>query len=103
MTLPAIGVALALVVGGIGLAIDQGRLVHAAGESQRVMSYGGDHQHIAQHVRGVLGSTDFVLSITSDRDAYTGCVTVSRQTGHWLSGLLGRTQGATSCGLVVPR
>jgi hypothetical protein len=103
LTLPAVGITLAVVVGGIGLAIDHGRLVHAAGDSQRVMSYGGDHQQITQHAHSVLGSTDTVITLSSGSDDYTGCVTISRQSGHWLAGLLGISAEATSCGLVPPR
>jgi hypothetical protein len=113
VTLPAVGLALAVVIGGISLAIDRGRLTHAAADGQRVLSYGGSPSDVTDYVHRVLGATDPIITIGGgegegesegeSRGEYVRCVTVSRPESPWLGRLLAVSREATSCGLVVPR
>ena len=103
LALPAIGLVLAVVVGGIGLTIDRGRLAQAAADGQRVHSYGGNVAEVADYVHRVLGNGDASVTITEGSGEHVSCVTVVRPGLPWLGGLFAEAREATSCGLVVPR
>jgi hypothetical protein len=103
LTLPAVGLTLAIVLGGISLTIDHGRLTHAAADGQRVLSYGGTPTEVADYVHRVLRSTAPTVTISTGGGEHVGCVTVRRPESSWLGGLLAVDREATSCGLVVPR
>ena len=103
LTLPAIGLVLAIVLGGIGLTIDRGRLAQAAADGQRVHSYGGSMAEVADYVDRVLGAGDVTVTITEGSGEHVSCVTVVRPGFFWLGGLFAEAREATSCGLVVPR
>jgi len=103
LTLPAIGLVLAIVLGGIGLTIDRGRLAQAAADGQRVHSYGGTPAEVTDYVHRVLRSPDAIVAITDGTGEHVSCVTVRRPGFSWLGGLFADAREATSCGLVVPR
>lgn len=103
ITLPAVGVALAVIVGGISLTVDRGRLHQAAADAQRIHSYGGQLPEMTSHVHQVLGSMDVVVRVLDGPAAHTSCVTVSRPGSPWVADLMAMPREATSCGLVVPR
>jgi hypothetical protein len=103
LTLPATGLALAIVLGGISLAIDHGRLTHAAAHGQRVLSYGGTPTEVTDYVHRVLASPDATVTMSQGEGEYVGCVTITRPESLWVGRLLAVTREATSCGLVVPR
>jgi anaerobic selenocysteine-containing dehydrogenase len=103
ITLPAIGVALAVIVGGISLTVDRGRLHHAAADAQRIHSYGGSQAEMTTHVQSVLQSSDASVSVGEGPAPHTSCVTVARPIASWVGDLLALPREATSCGLVVPR
>ena len=103
LTLPAIGLVLAIVLGGIGLTIDRGRLAQAAADGQRVHSYGGSTAEVAGYVQRVLGTGNATVAITEGSGEHVSCVTVVRPGFSWLGGLFAEAREATSCGLVVPR
>jgi hypothetical protein len=103
LTLPAIGLVLAIVLGGIGLAIDRGRLAQAAADGQRVHSYGGTPAEVTGYVHRVLGTGDATVAISEGPGEHVSCVTVMRPGFSWLEGLVAEAREATSCGLVVPR
>jgi hypothetical protein len=103
MTLPAVGLALAIVLGGISLTIDHGRLTHAAADGQRVLSFGGTPAEVTDYVHRALRSTDPTVTISGGGGEHVGCVTVTRPGSPWLGSVLAVAREATSCGLVVPR
>lgn len=103
ITLPAIGVALAVIVGGISLTVDRGRLHHAAADAQRIYSYGGSLAEMTSHVHSVLRSSDASVSVGEGPALHTSCVTVVRPSASWVGDLVALPREATSCGLVVPR
>lgn len=103
LILPTIGLVLAIVLGGIGLTIDRGRLAHAAADGQRVHSYGGTHADVTDYVHRVLHTTDARVIITEGAGDNVSCVTVGRPGVSWLGGLFAEASEATSCGVVVPR
>lgn len=100
--MPAVGFALAVVLGGVGLTIDQGRLAQAAADGQRVHSFGGTTSDVSDHVHRILGSTDAVVSVDLDRGQHVSCVTVTRPGFSWIGSLVASSREATSCGLAVP-
>jgi len=96
LTLPAIGLVLAIVLGGIGLTIDRGRLAQAAADGQRVHSYGGSSVDVTDYVHRVLGSADASVAISAGPGEHVSCVTVTRPGGtrvlcdsHQARGFLG--------------
>lgn len=103
ITLPAIGLVLAIVLVGIGLTIDRGRLAQVAADAQRIHSYGGSKAEVADYVHRVLGAGDATVTITEGSGEHVSCVTVMRPGFSWLGGLFAEAREATSCGLVVPR
>lgn len=103
LTLPAVGLALAVVLGGISLTIDRGRLSQAAADGQRVLSYGGSVPQVTEHVHRVLNFPDATVTVSDGPGAHLSCVRVTRPGSHWLGWLLAVEREATSCGLVVPR
>lgn len=103
VTLPAIGVALAVVLGGISLTVDRGRLHHAAADAQRIHSYGGSLAEMTSHVHSVLRSQDPSVNVSEGPANHTSCVTVTRPGTSWVGSLVALPREATSCGLVVPR
>lgn len=103
LTLPAIGLVLAIVLVGMGLTIDRGRLAQAAADGQRVHSYGGSSGEVADYVHRVLGASDATVTITEGLGEHVSCVTVMRPGFFSLGGLFAEAREATSCGLVVPR
>ena len=103
LTLPAIGLVLAIVLGAISVTIDRGRLAQAAADGQRVHSYGGTSADVTDHVHRVLRNTDSHVTITDGAGANVSCVTVERPGSSWLGPLFANARQATSCGLVVPR
>lgn len=103
LTLPAIGLVLAIVLGGAGLTIDRGRLAQAAADGQRVHSFGGTALEVTDYVHGVLRTTEARVTISDGEGDNLSCVTVVRPGFSWLLGLFAEPREATSCGLVVPR
>jgi hypothetical protein len=103
LTVPAIGLALAIVLGGIGLTIDRGRLAQAAADGQRVHSYGGSPADVTDYVHRVLRTSEASVTITDGQGEHVSCVTVVRPGFSWVGELFAIAREATSCGLVVPR
>jgi hypothetical protein len=103
LTLPAIGLVLAIILGGIGLTIDRGRLAQAAADGQRVHSYGGNFADVNNYVNRVLRSTDASVEVFEGAGEHVSCVTVTRPGFSWVGSLFANARQATSCGLVVPR
>ncbi len=103
LTLPAIGLVLAIVLGGIGLTIDRGRLAQAAADGQRVHSYGGSSAEVTDYVHRVLRGSDAQVAIAPGAAEHVSCVTVTRPGFSWLGTFFAEAREATSCGLVVPR
>jgi hypothetical protein len=103
ITMPAVGLVLAIVLGGIGMSIDRGRLHQAAADGQRVLSYGGTPADVTAYVYRTLRSTNAIITIGAGPGEGLGCVTVKRENTQWLAGLLTIDRESTSCGLVIPR
>ena len=103
LTLPAIGLALAIVLGGISLTIDRGRLTQAAADGQRVHSFGASTGEVTDYVHRVLGGSDALVVISPGEREHLSCVTVTRPGSSWVGSLFANARKATSCGLVVPR
>jgi hypothetical protein len=103
LTLPAVGLVLAFVLGAIGLTIDRGRLAQAAADGQRVHSYGGTAADVTDYVHRVLRTSEASIIISEGEADHVSCVTVTRPGFSWLGGFFAEAREATSCGLVVPR
>lgn len=103
LTLPAVGLVLAIVLGGIGLGIDRGRLAQAAADGQRVHSYGASSSDVTDYVHRVLRTSDAAVVISEGTGDHVSCVTVTRPGFSWVASLFANAREATSCGLVVPR
>ena len=103
LTLPSVGIALALVLGGISLGVERGRLHQAASDGARLLSYGASPAEISGHVQGVLRSSAVDVTIDDGPVEHTGCVRVQKTDANWVTTLLAVEREAHSCGLVVPR
>jgi hypothetical protein len=103
LTLPSVGLALALALGGISLGVERGRLHQAASDGQRLLSYGASRPDISWHVQSVLRSPAVEVTIVDGPAEHTGCVRVRKTDASWVTTLLPVDREAHSCGLVVPR
>ncbi len=103
LTLPAVMVALAVVLGGIGVGIDRGRLLQAAADGQRVLAYGGSVDEATSHIHQLLSSADPIITVEDGPAPHITCVRVTRPQHRVWSSVVGSDRTAVSCGLQVPR
>jgi hypothetical protein len=103
LTLPSVGLALALALGGISLGVERGRLHQAASDGQRLLSYGASTADISAHVQSVLRSSAVEVTVLDGPAEHTGCVRVQKTDASWITTLLPVDRDAHSCGLIVPR
>lgn len=103
ITLPAVGVTLALVLGAIGVSVDHARLHQAAADGQRLLSFGATSEQITSHVGTILRGAGARVVVSNGPEPHLQCVTVHRPNQGFVASLMALPREATSCGLVVPR
>ena len=103
ITLPAVGVTLALVLGAISVSVDHARLHQAAADGQRLLSFGATHDQISSHVSVVLRGAPTQVVVSDGPEPHLQCVSVHRPNQGFVASLIALPLEATSCGLVVPR
>lgn len=101
LTLPGVMIALAVVLSGISVVVDQNRLHHAAADGVRLLSLGIEESRMVQHVTELVGSTGLSVQVSRDPERSLACVVVSRGEREGLPGLFAVAHEARSCGLVV--